>query len=465
MNILESLAQETRQRIEKEKERVSFAQMMEMAFALPAKDFAFEKALAKPGLRFICECKHASPSRGVIEPDYDPVAHAIDYEKAGADCISVLTEPGRFLGSDEHLKAIAQAVSIPILRKDFTIDPYMIAQARVFGADAVLLIASLLDEPTMRSMIELCDQLGLSALCEAHTPEQIEQCMCAGARIIGVNNRDLRDFSISMDNAQRLRGQVGANILFVCESGIRSARDIESARRMAADAVLIGETMMKADNKTQMLRSLKGLPARRPSVKLCGMKSPKDIRAAKEAGADAVGFVFCPGSPRSVDDAALLEAMFKEAGETLLKVGVFKNMPVETICTLADRFDALQLHGYTEEDIRHLQRQSGKPVIAAFAPENSLDLEAASHSAADLVLLDGKQPGSGKAFDWSRIPQDFRDFMLAGGLNTDNISRALSQTDALIYDVSSGIEDLQTGDKNTAAMRDFSSAVHAQRER
>ena len=221
--------------------------------------FPFEKALREGDISFICECKKASPSKGLIAEDFPYLAIARDYEAAGASCISVLTEPKWFLGSDNYLKEIAEAVSIPCIRKDFTVDEYMIYEAKLLGASAVLLICALLPEETIRNYIEICDKLGLSALVEAHDEKEIASAIRAGARIIGVNNRNLKDFTVDVHNSERLRKLVPESVLFVAESGIRTSADIDVLRHANVNAVLIGETLMRAPDKKAMLDALKGI--------------------------------------------------------------------------------------------------------------------------------------------------------------------------------------------------------------
>ena len=218
-----------------------------------------EKALRNPGISFICECKKASPSKGLIAPDFPYLKIAKEYERAGADCISVLTEPKWFLGSDEYLREIAAEVKIPCLRKDFTVDEYMIYEAKLLGASAVLLIAALLPESQLKEYIGICDELGLSALVETHNEAEVDDALCAGARVIGVNNRNLKDFSVDTENSKRLRKLIPRDILFVAESGVKTAADVRSLRAIGADAVLVGETLMRAADKTQKLNELRGI--------------------------------------------------------------------------------------------------------------------------------------------------------------------------------------------------------------
>lgn len=259
MTILDQLADYARERVAKAKDTISLEEIKRKALSLPKGSFAFENALKKDGISFICECKKASPSKGLIAPDFPYLQIAKDYESAGADCISVLTEPKWFLGSDEYLKEIASTVSVPCLRKDFTVDEYMIYEAKILGASAVLLICSILTEEEIREYIYLCDELGLSALVEAHDEREVSVAVKAGARIIGVNNRNLNDFSVDTDNSRILRRLIPRDILFVSESGVGSAEDVAKLREIGADAVLIGEALMRAVDKKARLNELRGM--------------------------------------------------------------------------------------------------------------------------------------------------------------------------------------------------------------
>ena len=260
MTILDQLEDHARERVRIAMETAPLTQVKAAALALPRGDFAFEKALRTPDIAFICECKKASPSKGLISPDFPYLQIARAYEEAGADCLSVLTEPKWFLGRDAYLQEIAGAVSLPCLRKDFTVDAYMIYQARLLGAAAVLLICSILEREQLRDYIALCDSLGLSALVEVHDRAEVPMALDAGARVIGVNNRNLKDFSVDTDNSKRLREAIPPEVLFVSESGVQNAGDVERLRAIGADAVLIGETLMRAQDKRAKLAELRGTP-------------------------------------------------------------------------------------------------------------------------------------------------------------------------------------------------------------
>ena len=255
--ILDELAMHAKMRVVEARNREPLSVVRERAEARPFPDFAFEKALSGPDLAFICEVKKASPSKGLIAPEFPYIQIAKDYEAAGADAISVLTEPRWFLGSKEYLNEIADAVSVPCLRKDFTVDEYMIWSARARGASAVLLICAILDDARLRAFRELADELGLSALVEAHEEREVERALNAGARVVGVNNRDLRDFTVDTGNSARLRSLIPGAVLYVSESGVKTAEDVAQLRAMGADAVLIGETLMRAADKTAKLAELR----------------------------------------------------------------------------------------------------------------------------------------------------------------------------------------------------------------
>ena len=259
--ILTVLAAAAKERTEQHKRYRSLESVRRDAEQLPNDGFRFAQALKTDDIAFICECKKASPSKGLIAPDFPYLRIAQDYEAAGANCISVLTEPTRFLGDDRYLSEIAAAVKIPCLRKDFTVDPYMIYEAKLLGASAVLLICALLDKSQLFEYNNIVMSLGMSALVEAHDEREIEAAAETGAKIIGVNNRNLHDFSVDPNRAARLRRYAPAETLFVVESGMKTPADIQAARDAKANAVLIGETLMRADDKAAMLRYLKGTQA------------------------------------------------------------------------------------------------------------------------------------------------------------------------------------------------------------
>lgn len=258
--ILETIAQANVKRYNDIQSQIPFEKVKKQALSLNCDtNFPFEQALKKDGMSFICEVKKASPSKGIIAEDFPYVEIAKDYERSGASAISVLTEPQWFKGENAYLEEISKSVSIPLLRKDFTVCEYQIYEAKLIGSSAVLLICSLLDTETIRAWIKLCDKLGLSALVEAHTEEEVKSAVSAGARIIGVNNRNLRDFTVDITNSIRLRNLVPSEILFIAESGIKARADVAELENAGVNGVLIGETLMRSKNKKAMLDELKGI--------------------------------------------------------------------------------------------------------------------------------------------------------------------------------------------------------------
>ena len=257
--ILDEIAERTRQRVAEEKSAVPLSEMKNRALAIDANTgFPFKKALGGDDISFICEVKRASPSKGMIAEDFPYLEIARDYESAGASAISCLTEPFWFKGKDEYLTEIARAVNIPVLRKDFTVDEYMIYQAKTLGASAVLLICSILSKEQLAEYLEIAHSLGLSALVEAHDENEVRTALSVGAGIIGVNNRDLRTFTVDIHNSARLRKLVPPEVLFVSESGIRTAADVAALRDNGTNAVLIGETLMRSPDKKAALAELRG---------------------------------------------------------------------------------------------------------------------------------------------------------------------------------------------------------------
>lgn len=450
MSILDELCAHAKERVEAAKAAEPLHIIRRRAESAEKGSFPFESAIRKPGLSFICECKKASPSKGVIAPSFSCRDTALAYERAGADAISVLTEPKWFLGSSEYLRETAAAVSLPCLRKDFVVDEYMIYEAKLLGASAVLLICSVLTDPRLDEYMSICDSLGLSALTEAHNEDEVERALMAGARIIGVNNRDLRDFSVDTGNSERLRRLVPNDVLFVSESGVKTSSDAERLRSAGADAVLVGEALMRAADKGAMLRSLRGYP----KIKLCGLSRPCDIEAANALLPEYAGFVFAPGSKRRVsrEKAAELKALLDPR---IKAVGVFRDEAPEAVAELLKSgvIDIAQLHGSEDAAyIRRLKSLTAKPVIQAFRITSSADASLAEKSEADAILLDSGA-GSGRRLDPELLRPVHRPYFLAGGLDGENVAAAINALEPYAVDVSSGIET--DGLKDRAKMESF----------
>ncbi|MCR5767563.1 MAG: indole-3-glycerol phosphate synthase TrpC [Lachnospiraceae bacterium] len=279
MTILDEIAGYAKVRVQADKEKLGLDKVRELAEQIAHKGDdaskmiesglyaggisgrkrSFREAVARPGLSFICEVKKASPSKGVIDPVFDYMKIAAEYENAGADCISCLTEPKWFLGSDDIFREIRESVGIPMLRKDFVVDEYQIYQAKTMGADCVLLICALLDTDTIAKYLGICEKLGLDALVETHDEAEILSAVTAGARIIGVNNRNLKDFSVNFDNAARLRDLIPADRLYVAESGVTKPEDAALLRKIGADAVLMGEVLMRSADKSKLLNEMRDI--------------------------------------------------------------------------------------------------------------------------------------------------------------------------------------------------------------
>lgn len=257
MTILDQLADHVRHRVAEAKRQVPPEALKRQALAAEKGHFVFENAIKKEKMAFICECKKASPSKGLIAPDFPYTEIAREYEAAGADCISCLTEPRYFLGSDEIFHEVRRVSSLPMIRKDFTVSLYQLDQARVMGADAALLIVSLMDREMLKACLRRCEELGIAALTETHDEAEIRTAVDAGARIIGINNRNLKDFSVDFSNTARLRDLIPADRICVAESGVRGPEDVARLRAVGADAVLIGETLMRTADKAACLKALK----------------------------------------------------------------------------------------------------------------------------------------------------------------------------------------------------------------
>ncbi len=256
-DILAEIAEKTRHRVAQQMQLVPMAEVVAAATALPKGDFAFEQALRQKGMAFICEIKKASPSKGLIAPDFPYLAIAKEYEAAGASAISCLTEPYYFQGQGEYLAEIAKAVQIPVLRKDFFVDPYMIYEAKVLGASAILLICAILDDATLAEYFAIAEALGLAAIFEAHDASEVARALRCGARIVGVNNRNLKTFALDLNNSIALHALVPSDVLFISESGIKTRADIALLEQHKVNAVLIGETFMRSNDKKAMLDALR----------------------------------------------------------------------------------------------------------------------------------------------------------------------------------------------------------------
>ncbi len=462
MTILDEIAEKTRERIAEAK-RIQPDPMMilggekvlrkrDQALGIDTfGDFPFEAALRKKGLSFISEVKKASPSKGLIAPHFPYVDIAVDYENAGADCISCLTEPYWFKGKDEYLTAIRRATNIPILRKDFTVDEYMIYEAKAMGANAILLICSILDEAELRAYHQLADELNLSSVVEAHSADEIEMAVKIGARIIGVNNRNLKDFTVDVHNAGNLRSLVPDETIFVSESGVHTREDILAAEEIHADAVLVGESLMRSESKFRKLQELSG---RKSKIKICGLMREEDVQNVNQLPVDYAGFVFAPTRHMvTKETAARLKSHLRE---DIQAVGVFVDEDPNVVISYLNEgiIDVAQLHGNeTDETIRLIQSKTGKKVIKAVIMSDDANVNM-DYPSADYLLFDAGK-GSGKTFNWKLLNEyNKKPFFLAGGLQAENVSEGIRATHPFAVDVSSGVENSDCS-KNMNAMIAF----------
>lgn len=470
--ILDKIIEATKIRVAQEKQVETPEAVKAAALALPSDTgFPFEAALRQQDFNFICEVKKASPSKGIIAEHFPYLDIAKEYEVAGAAAISVLTEPDFFKGDKKYLQEIASTVKIPVLRKDFIIDEYQIYQAKVWGASAILLICACLDVPTLTKFRELADSLGLSSLVEAHDEAEVQMAIDCGARIIGVNNRNLKDFTVDVQNSVRLRNLVEDDVIFVSESGLETPEDIQVLRDNNIGVALMGETFMRSPNKVEKLAYLYGPTYYTPKVKMCGISKVETIPAIVDAKPDYMGLVFAPSKRQVTVDQAktLVEELHKQYAvrynsETIKTVGVFVNETVENLLKIAEevKLDVIQLHGDEDEFfIQILKEQSNVEVWKAVQVRSAADAEKWIDSSADMLLFDAyhkdERGGTGEVFDWSSLDEFERPFMLAGGIDSTNVARAIRTVRPYGIDISSGIET--NGVKDDEKMKAFTNIV------
>ena len=453
--ILDRIVEATKIRVAQEKQVESPEAVKAAALALPSDTgFPFEAALRQQDFNFICEVKKASPSKGIIAEHFPYLDIAKEYEMAGAAAISVLTEPDFFKGDKKYLQEIASTVKIPVLRKDFIIDEYQIYQAKVWGASAILLICACLDVPTLTKFRELADSLGLSSLVEAHDEKEVQMAIDCGARIIGVNNRNLKDFTVDVQNSVRLRNLVQDDVIFVSESGLETPEDIQVLRDNNIGVALMGETFMRSPNKVEKLAYLYGPTYYTPKVKMCGISKVETIPAIVDAKPDYMGLVFAPSKRQVTVEQAkiLIEELHKQCinhydTKVVKTVGVFVNETLDNLVRIADtaNLDAVQLHGDEDEAfIQSLKERTNVEIWKAVQIRSAADVEKWIDSSADILLFDAyhkdERGGTGEVFDWSSLDAFERPFMLAGGIDSTNVARAIRTVRSYGIDISSGIE-------------------------
>lgn len=464
MTILDEILEHKRQEVEQRKREFPLNNFKNL---IKSSNRSFRKALVETERNIVAEIKFASPSAGDFFQDYDeedilsingqgcPLSFFAKSYEQGAQAISILTDGKYFSGKNDYLKAVRQMTTIPILRKDFIIDEYQIYESRFIGADAILLIVAALSDEELQKFIKIADSLGMDALVETHTEEEIGRAVKCGASIIGINNRNLKTMRCDVSTTEKLSQYVPSEKTLISESGIKTSDDIQRLKGVA-DAFLIGSSLMKAKEPGRLLRSLSGV-----KVKICGLTNKEDVSCAIDAGADYLGFVFYEKSPRAVNTKdcknlikhvkeKLTERRKKGIRGGVTSVGVFVNAPLDYVAEVAETsgLDAVQLHGEeSNEYCTSLKKKTNAKIIKAIRVKDGVKSDTIQNIAADIVLLDtfskDARGGTGKRFDWDilkSIQPPGKKIFLAGGITPENVKDAVSFEQIYGIDVSSGVE-------------------------
>lgn len=485
MDFLSEIIAVKRQRLAAAKTLLPLERLLDLAFQTRSGAYFghFADALRSAnGINLIAEFKRRSPSKGKINPRADPATMARIYDQSGAAAISVLTEEDYFEGSLEDLRRVREASWLPILRKDFIFDEYQVYESAFAGASALLLIVAALDDQTLSRLRTIAeDELGMDALVEVHTQDELERALKCGARIIGVNNRDLRTFKVSVDTSEQLARAAPQDVILVSESGL-SPDSVRKLRAAGYRGFLVGESLMAAPDPGKALREFitepgPGRDSRRVWVKICGITSLEDARAAISAGADLLGFNFYRPSPRFIEPQAaaeIVKAIRSEPRERLRSVsmiGVFVNEPVEQVLRIAEEagMNGIQLHGdETVEYSRRLKESSPQRfIIKVVTAAAGQDLKVANGHAADAIMVDAfdsnLRGGTGRTANWStarELAGKWSRVFLAGGLSPENIADAIAAVQPYGVDACSSLET-EPGKKSDKRMREFVQAVRA----
>jgi indole-3-glycerol phosphate synthase/phosphoribosylanthranilate isomerase len=471
-DLLEAIIAATRTRVEAAIAREPHVSVERRALARSPKGAEFAERLSRSGsINVIAECKRRSPSRGVLRTAYDPVEIAKGYERAGAAAISVLTEPGFFDGSLEHLTAVRNAVNIPLLRKDFIVDEYQLLEARAAGADAILLIVAALDDRTLTALSENAKALQLATLVEVHDKAECRRALDAGATIVGVNNRNLRTLQVDLDASRQIAAMLPANVIGISESGLKTPADLQSMKALGYQAFLMGERFMiepdpgaalgaLIDSLETPARAHRSLGGGGTAVKICGITRPEDAEAAARFGASYIGFVLWPKSPRATS-LEVVRQIVPSLPEDVTPVGVFVDPTAKQINEAAAAgIRIAQVHGDSTADLSSVTI----PVIRAVHLANDRNASIEPDVADELILLDANDPvkhgGTGKTVDWKRAHAvaEQRRVILAGGLTPFNVRSAIEQVRPYAVDVASGVESAP-GIKDHGLLRAFITAA------
>jgi len=451
MTILDEILEYKRREVQNKKEALP---LHEFRHLVEISERSFKKALTETNLNIIAEIKFASPSAGVLSQRPNVSDWASLYEQR-AQAISVLTDEKFFSGSDDYIKLAGQATTIPILRKDFIVDEYQIYESRFIGADAILLIVAALSDEELQNFMGVAKSLGLDALVETHTQQEVERALDCGADIIGINNRNLKTMKCDLSTTEKLSQLIPYDKILVSESGIKKPDDIQQLQKLV-DAFLIGSSLMKVNNPKALLRKFSGI-----KVKICGLTNKKDVSYAIDAGADYLGFIFYKKSPRAITPEKcekLIEHIKDKLSlsrknsirNNVTSVGVFVNEPIEYVEKIVKKcgLDAVQLHGEeSNEYCISLKKKADVKIIKAVKIRNRILLETLQNLASDIVLLDTfseETPGgTGKRFNWDILDilkSSKKKIFLAGGITPENVKEAVSFEQIYGIDVSSGVE-------------------------
>jgi indole-3-glycerol phosphate synthase / phosphoribosylanthranilate isomerase len=445
---LDRIISQTRIDLEERKLKLPFEEQQRLAFAQSAPRDFLQSLTVPSKIGLIAEVKRASPSKGIFAPEFDPVELAQIYAANGAAAISVLTEPHFFLGSSDYLAAIKQTVHIPVLCKDFITDEYQIYEARAWGADAILLICALLDRVQLQRLLEVARNLNMHCLVEVHNSEEVQRAISSGARIIGINSRDLKTFQILPNLVRELRPLIPKDTVVVAESGIHTSADARRLARHDVSAMLVGESLVTSTDIPAQMRTLLKGANENVQVKICGLRTTDQILTARDAGVDLLGLMFYEQSPRYIQPQAAKEILktYEDGRISPDKVGIFVNKEAGYINDVVEDVGLhfVQLHG---DESPEFCTRIHRPVIKALRLNEKSHphlTETYSHTAWR-ILLDTptlKWGGTGETHDWvfARSMAQHTPLFLAGGLTPANVGEAIQQVQPWGVDVSSGVE-------------------------
>ena len=465
---LDQIVTQTRADLERRKRQVPLQEIQRLAVAqhVPRDLLEALRHGSKSSISLIAEVKRASPSKGMLAPQFDPVELARTYETNGAAAISVLTEPHFFLGSLDYLATIKQTVNVPVLCKDFIIDEYQVYEARAWGADAILLICAILDEAQLRQLLKVAHDLRMRCLVEVHTYEEARRAVEVGAVIIGINSRDLVTFQLNPNLMRELRPLIPGGSVVVAESGIHSRADARRLARYDVQAMLVGESLVISQDIAAQMRTLLQGANESVQVKICGIRTKDQLLTAMNAGADLIGMMFYESSPRYIQprEAKELLKTLEEGQTTSEIVGVFVNEEAEFINDIVEQvgLHVVQLHG---DEPPEFCKCIKRPVIKGLRLKSMADLSVVEdyEVATWRILLDTpavKWGGTGEMHDWNlaRLVAQRMPILLAGGLTPENVAKAIRQVHPWGVDVSSGVEI--NGNKDARKIRAFIQNAH-----